>query len=65
MVEGESQLQQVLPLMKTHLRAHTRNLWCENVCTHIQINVVYKKQREALILGGVGVGGVRTALRGR
>ena len=65
MVEGESQLQQILPLMKTHLRAHTRTLWCANVCTHMQINVVYKKQREALTLGRVGVGGMRTALRGR
>lgn len=65
MVEGERQLQQVLPLMKTHLCAHICTLWCANVCTHIQINVVYKKQREALTLGRVGVGGVGTALRGR
>lgn len=41
------------------------HLSCANVCTHIQINVVYKKQREALTLGRVGVGGMGTALRGR
>lgn len=65
MVEGESQLQQVLPRMKTHLCAHICTLWCANVCTHIQINAVYKKQREALTLGRVGVEGVGTALRVR
>lgn len=63
MVAEESQLQQVLPLLKTHLRAHTHLVVC-NVCTHIQINVVYKKQKRSTHLRKSGCGRCENSAQG-